>query len=260
MIVAGVDIGSRIAKAVIMKDGEVISQSMDYMGVDSAQIGLEVLTKAADDSQLEQKDIQYVVATGYGRIIAPYADYIISEISCHARGVNYYFPSVRTLFDLGGQDSKVINCNEDGKVLMFAMNDKCAGGAGRFLEHMAKLLDVPLEDMGRVALESETPVQLNRQCVIYSKSEALSFLKKGAEKRDIINGINRSLVIRILDLLARVPVKKDVAVSGGLSKNRGVVKNMEEQLGLKVLVPPEPLITGAVGAALFACDRVEQGE
>jgi len=252
MIAAGIDIGSRSAKAVIINEKRIMSQAICDSGPESAKTALKVMNEVMKKTNISIKDIDYIVATGYGRIVVPFANKNISEISCHAKGINYYFPQVRTILDMGGQDCKAIRCDENGKVTNFVMNDKCAGGTGRFIELMGDLLKIPLEDIGELSLQSKDNIQFSNICAIYAKTEALSLLKKGINKKDILAGLHDAIASRCISLLRRVSVEKEFAISGGIAKNIGMVKKLEEKLNLKALIAPDPQIIGALGAACQA--------
>lgn len=258
MLFAGIDVGSRIAKAVIIDKNELVSYGTRGTGVDSARTAMATIEDSLEGTGLSPRDMDYIVATGYGRVLVPFANEIVSEITCHARGMNWYFPSVRTIFDMGGEDSKVINCDGRGRVTRFAMNDKCAGGTGRFLELMADILEIPLEELGKVSLESDKPWVFCNQCVVYEKLEALSLLKRGIPKADIVAGIHQALVIRVIELAHRgTVIEGDVALAGGLTRNPGIVARINKELALESLLPSEPLIVGALGAALIAGEHVK---
>ena len=257
MIVAGIDIGSRNSKAVIMEDGRISSYAICDTGPESAKTASTVTDEALKGTGLLLRDINYVVATGYGRVLVPFAEENITEISCHAKGAHWYFPTARTILDMGGQDCKAINCNERGQVTKFVMNDRCAGGTGRFLELMAELFRIPLEQIGEVALQSERTIPFTTGCALYAKSEAMSLLKKGESKKDLLAAIHVILSARSLDLLRRISIEADFVISGGVSKNIGMVTKLREKVGLEPLIAPEPLIIGAVGAALFAEERFQ---
>ena len=255
MLVAGIDIGSRISKGVIMGEGKILSYSICDTRLDSVETAMRTMNEAMNGTGLSLKDMRYIVATGYGRVLAPFANEIVSEITCHAKGVHWYFPSARTIIDIGGQDTKGINCDENGRVTGFVMNDKCAGGTGRFLETMADVMGIPLEEIGELSLQSKQPLQLNTHCVVYEKSEALLQLKRGVAKSDILAGIHDALATRVLDLLAKISIEKEFVFAGGVSKNIGMARKLQEKIGLEPLIAPEPLILGAVGAALIASEK-----
>ena len=256
MIVAGIDIGSKSAKAVIMEDNQLLQEGFCDTGPESAKTARKIMEEVTKGAGITLGDINYIVSTGYGRVVVPFAQGNISEISCHAKGIHWHFPEVRTILDMGGQDCKAIRCDEDGKITSFVMNDKCAGGTGRFLELMAELLELPLEEIGPVSLESEEKILLSTICAIYAKTEALSMLKKGVSKKDILAGLHEAIASRCVNLLRRVSVKKEFAITGGIAKNVGMVKKLEEKIKLKPLIAGEPQTIGALGAALFAREKL----
>ncbi|MFH1351234.1 MAG: acyl-CoA dehydratase activase [Pseudomonadota bacterium] len=260
MRVAGVDIGSRSGKAVIMEDGEIISSSICDTILKSGEIARLTIEGALEKAGLTLGDIQYTIATGYGRFVVPYASGVISEISCHGKGIHYYFPSVRTILDIGGQDSKVIRINERGRVIDFIMNDKCAGGTGRFLEMIADVLQVPGEEVERLHFQSRKRLPFSSICVVFVKSEVLTMLREGEEKSDIIAGLNDSVATAGFGLLKKTSIKKDLSITGGVAKNAGVVERIREKTGLDPLLAPDPQIVGALGAAVFARERLLAGQ
>lgn len=255
MIVAGIDIGSRAAKAVVMNDGDIISSVICDTGPESVKTSQMTMERVLTGTGLSLADVQYVVATGYGRVLVPFARENISEISCHARGISWYFPSVRTILDMGGQDCKAINCDASGRVTNFVMNDKCAGGTGRFLEMIAEVLNIPLGDIGDVALKSGQPISFNTICAVFAKSEAIGYLRRGVRKSDILAGLNEAIATRCLSLLKRVSIEKEFSITGGIAKNKGMIARLREKVGLEPLLCADPQIVGALGAALFAGER-----
>jgi len=259
MIVAGVDIGSLSGEAVIIKDDDILSYSIVRTGAHSAKTAEKATEEALKKTSLSFKDIEYTVATGYGRIVVPFANENITEISCHAKGANYLFPSVRTILDMGGQDCKAIRCNETGKVTNFAMNDKCAAGTGRFCDVMAEVLDIPLEEIGEVSLQAEKAAMVSSACAVFAKSEVVTLLRSGSPKSEILSGIHEAIADRVFGLLQRVGIEKDFIITGGIAKNIGVVKKIAGKAGLEPLISEEPQIVGALGAALFAKERYNKG-
>ena len=257
MIVAGIDIGSRAAKAVVMNDGNIVSSVICDTGPESVRTSQMTMARVLDGTGLSLDNVEYVVATGYGRVLVPFANENISEISCHARGITWYFPEVRTILDMGGQDCKAINCDADGRVNNFIMNDKCAGGTGRFLEMIADVLNIPLEKIGETALESKQAIPFNTICAVFAKSEAIAYLRKGVSKGDILAGLNEAIATRCLNLLKRVSIEKEFTITGGIAKNRGMVAQLREKVGFEPLLCEDPQIIGAWGAALFAKDRCQ---
>jgi predicted CoA-substrate-specific enzyme activase len=252
---AGIDIGSRAAKAVIIENGSILSSVICDTGPESVKTSNMTIEAVLKGPGLSLNDIQYIVATGYGRVLVPFANENISEISCHARGINWYFPGVRTILDMGGQDCKAISCDGDGRVTNFIMNDKCAGGTGRFLEIIAEVLNTPLEEIGDLALKSKTAIPFNTICAVFAKSEAISYLRKGVAKSDILAGLHEAIATRSLNLLKRVSIEKEFSITGGIAKNRGMVAKLREKTGMEPLLSEDPQIIGALGAAIFAQER-----
>lgn len=262
MLVAGIDIGSLSGKCVILRNDErikIISSAVILTGPDSEGTAQEVMQKALAEAGLSFHDLSYIVSTGYGRVNVPFADENITEISCHARGINWVFPQVRTILDMGGQDCKAISCGQNGKVLDFVMNDKCAAGTGRYLERIAATLGVGLEEVGPLSMTGrETPAEIKSYCTVFAERDVITLLRQGRNKKDIIAGACDAIVKRIMTLLLKVGVQKDFSVSGGVAKNIGIVKRLEERLGMKAYVAPNPQIIGALGAALYASERGER--
>jgi predicted CoA-substrate-specific enzyme activase len=255
MIVAGIDIGSRAAKAILMNDGEIVSSFIGDTGPESVKTANMTIRAVLRDTGLSLNDIDYVVATGYGRILVPFANENVSEISCHARGIHYQYPSVRTILDMGGQDCKAIRCDAEGNVVNFVMNDKCAGGTGRFLEMIADVLGVNLDEIGDLALKSEKAIPFNTICAVFARSEAIAHRRKGVVSSDILAGLNEAISVRCLNLLKKVSIEKDFTITGGIAKNKGMVAKISEKVGLQPLLAEDPQIIGALGAALFARSR-----
>lgn len=256
MYYAGIDIGSRGAKAVILKDAKIVSYAIGETGADSAGSAVGVFEKVAKPIGLTLNDMSYIIATGYGRVAVPFSNGNVSEISCHAKGTCSCAPAVRTILDMGGQDCKAINCDENGVVTKFVMNDKCAGGTGRFLEVIADILGLELKEIGPASLQSTEKLPFNTICAVFAKSDAYALLKKGAPKADILAGLHEAIATRAHNLLKRVDIQKDFAITGGIAKNVGMVAKMREKMGMEpVLIKPDPQIAGALGAALFARDR-----
>jgi predicted CoA-substrate-specific enzyme activase len=255
-IVAGIDIGSRAAKAVLMKDGEIASTVIGDTLPDSVMTSTTTMSNLLEGTGLTIDNIDCIVATGYGRVLVPFAKENVSEISCHARGINWYFPSVRTVLDMGGQDCKAISVDGQGRVTKFVMNDKCAGGTGRFLEMIAEVLGVPLDESGVLATQSRNPVPFNTVCAVFAKTEAIAYRRKGAEKGDILCGLNDAIAQRSLNLLKRVGIQPDFSITGGIAKNKGMVAKLTEKVGMEPRLCPDPQLAGALGAALYAEERL----
>lgn len=257
MIVAGVDIGSLSAKAVIMQDDGLLASAIILSGPDSAATAKSVIDQALEFIGLSLEKVDYLISTGYGRVNVPFSHGNVTEISCHAKGTSWLFPRVRTILDMGGQDCKAIRCNEKGKVTNFIMNDKCAAGTGRYLERIARLVQLPLEEIGPRSLEPlNGALNVDSYCVMFAENDILQLLREGRQINDILAGATEALIKRILSLLERVGIEKDFSISGGVAKNIGVVKRLEERLGLKACLAFDPQLVGAIGAALFAREKL----
>ena len=188
----------------------------------------------------------------------PFANKDISELTCHGKGAHSFLPKVRTIIDVGGQDCKVIKVNKDGKILDFAMNDKCAAGTGRFLEVMAKTLELKLEELGPISLQSNNQAKITAQCSVFTETEVVSLMADGTEVADIVAGIHDTIASRIMTLVYRVGLEEEITISGGVAKNIGVVTFLENKMGLKTIkLPIDPQIIGAMGAALLAKEELE---
>jgi (R)-2-hydroxyacyl-CoA dehydratese activating ATPase len=246
---AGIDIGSTMTKVVIVSD-KIESSLIGPTGPEHRKLANKVMEKALMKANLLFDDLAYIVATGYGRINVPFADKQITEITCHARGLQSLLPTVRTVIDIGGQDSKGIKMKA-GKVTDFVMNDKCAAGTGRFLEVIADALGVSLESLGERSLAAQKAITIGNTCTVFAEHEVISQLANGASVNDLIAGIHEAVATRVYAMVKKLKVEKEVAVTGGGAKNIGLVKAVEGKFGFPLLVPPEPLITGALGAALM---------
>ena len=259
---AGVDVGSTQTKAVIIDDNlEIVGRALVETGARvtlAAENAYEVAVRDADIHE-EEEGVGFIVGTGYGRYKVTFGDAQTTEISCHGRGAVHMFPSTRTVVDMGGQDTKAIRVNPTGEILDFVMNDKCAAGTGRFLGAAATALDIPLGDLGPTALRSEHPVKISTTCTVFADSEILSWLGKGKKVEDILMGVHRSVVSRSLSLMRRVGIEQEVTFTGGVANNVGMVEVLNEELGFGVNVSSESHYMGALGAALFAMDRIVAG-
>jgi predicted CoA-substrate-specific enzyme activase len=214
---------------------------------------------AMKDGAIQEEEVQFVVGTGYGRYRVTFGDLQITEISCHARGAAHMFPGTRTVVDMGGQDTKAIRLGPAGEVLDFCMNDKCAAGTGRFLGAAAAALEIPLEELGPTALRAQYPVKISTTCTVFAESEVLSWLCKGKKIEDILLGVHQSIVARSLGLMRRVGIEPEVTFTGGVSRNVGIVAQLNSALGFPVNLSPEAHFMGALGGALFAMDHILQG-
>ena len=253
---AGVDIGSTMTKVVIVSD-RIETALIGPTGPEHRKLANKVMEDALSQANLKFEELSYVVATGYGRINVPFADRQITEITCHAKGLHSILPTVKTIIDIGGQDSKGIRI-KDGKVINFVMNDKCAAGTGRFLEVVADSLGVALEKLGGVSLQASRATPISSTCTVFAEHEVVNQLANGEPVANLVAGVHESIATRVYSLVRKLQIEKDIAVTGGGAKNIGLVKALEAKFGSPVLVPPEPLITGALGAALLGKEKCEK--
>lgn len=252
MITAGIDIGSITAKAVVLSDGRILGSKVAFTGYNARQAGKSVFEDLLEDLGMDKSSIEKTVSTGYGRNSVKFADKAMTEIICHGAGAHYLNPEVRSIIDVGGQDSKVLTIDSDGRVKDFAMNDKCAAGTGRFLEVMARALESDLDDFGDLSLKSDKPSKISSICTVFAESEVISLISKGKSREDIIAGIHESVASRISSMARRVGVKEPVMMTGGVARNIGVVRALEKALDVSIEVSEFAQVNGAVGAAIIA--------
>jgi len=252
MITAGIDIGSITAKTAVLSDGRILGSKVVFTGYNASQAGQSVFEDLLRELGLDASSIEKTISTGYGRNSVKFADKAMTEIICHGAGAHYLNPEVRSVIDVGGQDSKVLTIDSDGRVKDFAMNDKCAAGTGRFLEVMARALESDLDDFGIVSLKSDNPSKISSICTVFAESEVISLISKGESREDIIAGIHESVASRISSMARRVGVKEPVMMTGGVARNIGVVRALEKALGVSIEVSEFAQINGAVGAAIMA--------
>ena len=258
MYVLGIDSGSTSTNAVIMdQDRKIKAFSVVRTGAKSGVSAQKALEEVLGKAGLSREDIAWIVSTGYGRVSIDFADENVTEISCHGKGAHYFNPGIRTILDIGGQDSKAIKLNEQGEVKDFVMNDKCAAGTGRFLEMIARTLEVSLDELGEIALASREDIEITSMCSVFAESEVISLIANNKEKADIANGVCRAIAGKAFGLLRRVNMEPGFMMTGGVAKNPGVVRAVEEKIGAKLYICQEPEIVGAAGAALYALEQME---
>ncbi len=260
IISAGVDVGSVSTQSVVMIDGEIYCYANMRTGSDSPDSANRSMTWALNGTELPLNKIEFTVGTGYGRVNVPFAKRAITEIACHARGANFmYGPTIRTVLDMGGQDCKAIRCDQRGKVTAFLMNDKCAAGTGRGMEVFADLLQVHINEVGKMSLVEEEPEPVSSTCVVFAKSEAVALLRKGWSKDKVLAAYCGAMAHRVVTLLERLGVEDDFAITGGIAKNIGVVSRIEKELKITAPEPNiDPQLAGAIGGALFGKALVEK--
>lgn len=255
MITMGIDIGSTSSKAVIMEDGNrVLAKHVVQLGIGTD--GPENAYKAAlEQACLIRENIDCILATGYGRMTFPEADCQSSELVCHGKGMHYLIPGIHTVVDIGGQDAKVLQINDHGALQTFVMNDKCAAGTGRFLDVMAKVLNVKVWELGKISFQAKKELHISNVCTVFAESEVISHLAAGESIPDIVAGIHRSVAKRVAGLGNRIGFRSDIAMSGGVALNQGVVAAMEREVKCEVKTHPDAQLAGAYGAALIAYEK-----
>ncbi len=257
MYTLGIDIGSTACKAVALKDGkEIVGKSIIQTGTGTSG-PQRVYEGLFETSGLKPENITRTVVTGYGRMTFERADKQISELSCHARGVNFLVPEARTVIDIGGQDAKALKLSPKGKMLGFVMNDKCAAGTGRFLDVMAKILELSVSELAETGERATQRVQISNICTVFAESEVISHLASGKKREDIVAGIHLSVANRVAGLVRRIGIEPEIVMTGGVAQNAGVVKAMSEVLELPISAAPMAQFTGALGAAIYAFEETQ---
>ncbi|HET8576898.1 MAG TPA: acyl-CoA dehydratase activase [Methylomirabilota bacterium] len=255
---AGVDVGSTQTKALIVDESHaIIARSLISTGANVTKAAENAFVKAFEAAGLDRAAIGYIVGTGYGRYKVTFGDAQITEITCHARGAHSLFPATRTVIDMGGQDTKAIKVGPDGSVVDFSMNDKCAAGTGRFLSAAADVTGVGLDEIGGLSLQAKNPVRLTSVCTVFVESDIMSYLAQRKTIEDILGGVHKAIATRTMSLVRRVGVEEEVTFTGGVSRNIGMVRALEEVLGTSINVSEEGHYMGALGAALFALERAQ---
>jgi len=254
MITAGIDMGSKTVKVVIIRDGEIIGKAKTLAGFEAGGAAEQAFAQALDEAGIAIDDVEAIVATGAGRKNAPYSTRDITEVGGDARGVIRLFPSARTVLDVGAEEGRAIRCTEDGKVLDFALNEKCAAGAGAFTESMSRALEVPVEELGPMSLKSTKSIPMNAQCAVFAESEVVTLVHLKTPKPDIARAVHDAIASRIVSLARKVGYEPDVVLIGGVAHNPGFVDSLERALECKVIIPENPEFIGAYGAALAAAE------
>lgn len=256
MIVAGIDMGGKVAKAIVMKDGEVLGQASTLTGIKRAEAAEKVYAEALKEAGLRREDVECVVATGSGAARVEFADGRIPDAAADARGVTHLLPSVRTILDVGAEEGRAIKCSPDGRVLDFAVNEKCAAGTGTFIEAMARALEVRTEEIGELALRSTQSIPMNAQCAVFGESEVVSLVHSKVPKPDIARSVHDAIAGRIGSVARIVGLEDDIALVGGVARNVGFVESLKKELGREIKVLEEPDFVGALGCALAAAAGV----
>ena len=261
-IVAGCDVGSLTSKAVIMKNGRIIGSSIIKSRPRPQDSADATLAAALENAGISRSEIGCCVGTGYGREKIGFVDELVSEISCHGKGARWLMPSVETIIDIGGQDCKTMKIDADGRVLRFTTNDKCASGTGRFLEVMAKVLGIGIDELGKLSLKARSPITLASTCTVWAQADVIKYINSGVSIEDIGAGINTAMASRVAILVNSLKPEGDILMTGGVAKNIGVVSTLEKLLGVRIKKArkADPQIAGAIGAALLAMERIAGGK
>lgn len=255
---AGVDVGSTQTKAIIIDEsGRIAGRALIDTGANVVLAAQNAFNLCLTEQSIREEEIEYVIGTGYGRYRVTFGNSQVTEISCHGRGAVHMFPRTRTVIDMGGQDTKAIRVSPIGEIDDFCMNDKCAAGTGRFLGAAATALEIPLSELGPTALASKKPVRISTTCTVFAESEVLTWLAKGKKVEDILWGVHQSIASRSSALLRRIGVEEEVTFTGGVTKNLGMIRALEEKLEVKLNVSDDSHFMGALGAALFALDHIK---
>jgi len=261
MLVAGVDVGSTATKAALLDENKrVLALALVDTGANVVRAAERAFRAALAEARVEDWDVTYTVGTGYGRYRVPFGDAQVTEIGCHAKGASFLFPATRTILDMGGQDTKAIRIGDGADVQDFCMNDKCAAGTGRFLEAAAEVLGLKLEELGEVATQAKKPMKITNVCTVFVEQEIVMHLARGCPVEDILAGLHWTIAGRSIGLLRRVGLEPEITFTGGVARNAGVVRALEERLATKLNVAPQSQHIGAIGAALFAWERAAHGE
>jgi predicted CoA-substrate-specific enzyme activase len=260
-IAAGVDVGSTQTKAVIMSDNggiKLLARALVDTGANVQRAGERAFDACCQNAGLQSGDVGFVVGTGYGRYKIAFGNTQMTEITCHAKGASFLCPGTRTVIDMGGQDSKAISVGASGEVLDFVMNDKCAAGTGRFLANSADVMGISLDEVGPLSLQAKHPVKIATVCTVFVESDILSYLAQGKTAEDILGGVHIAIAKRTLSLARRLKLEPEITMTGGVARNIGMVQALEQVMGRKMQVSPDAQFMGAVGAALFALEKLDQ--
>jgi len=255
--VIGIDIGSAFSKGILMRDKKIVGTYVMPSGGNYAVAAKKVKEELLSKTELSPTDVSYSVATGYGAKNVSYANDVITDITCHSRGIFFQFPMVRTVVDVGDLFSKAFRIDEKGNSLTFLLSGKCAGGSARVLQVIAKVLHVKVEEIGALSLKSKKRVDFNTGCAVFAETEAVSRIAEGASKEDLLAGIHRALAAQINSLAERVGIEREYALVGGGAQDVGLVKAVEETVGYEIIIPKEPHLTAALGAAVIAGEKVK---
>jgi benzoyl-CoA reductase subunit D len=257
VITAGIDMGTQSVKVVILKDEAIVSRGQAFSGFEPAKAAEQAVYEALKKVKLSLTDVNHVTATGSAMEMAPYANSTISMMGADAKAGVYLFPKARTIIDVGAEEARAVKCDEKGIMIDFVVNERCAAGAGTFIEAMARALEVKLEEMGPLALKAERASPINATCVIFGESDVVSLIHRQESKPEIARAIFDAMADRVSSMVYRLGVNPDVVLVGGVAKDVGFVASLKRKLGIDILIPEQPEFVGALGAALVAASRVK---
>ncbi|TET89292.1 MAG: CoA activase [Methanomassiliicoccales archaeon] len=259
MYVAGIDMGAKYVKVVVLDDGQIKSKSISLSGFNLTESAERTFNDALESGGISKDEIKHITSTGVGKKEVPFRNDEITQVGAAAKGATFLFPNSRTIIEVGAEEGKALRCDERGRVMDFVVNEKCAAGAGAFTEAMSRALEIPLEEMGPLSLKSENAVPMNAQCAVFAESEVVTLVHAKTAKQDIARAIHDAMASRISSMTRRLSIEKDVALIGGLARNVGFVESLKRDLNMDLLVPEDPDYVGALGAALAARERAEGG-
>jgi benzoyl-CoA reductase subunit D len=260
VITAGIDLGTQSVKAVILKDGIILARGQAFSGFDPAKAAEQAVGEALKKAQLTLKDVNHFTATGSGMDIAPYSSSTVSMVGAVAKAGVFLFPKARTIIDIGAEEARAVRCDEKGMMAEFVVNERCAAGAGTFIEAMARALEVKLEDMGPLSLKAERASPINASCVIFGESDVVTLIHRQESKPEIARAVFDAMADRVSSMVHRLGVNPDVVLVGGVAKDVGFVASLKRKLGLDIFIPEYPEFAGALGAALTAASRVKEAK
>lgn len=256
MITTGIDCGAKNTKVIILKDGKILAKSSVLSGFDQKKAVEKALNQALKETGLSKDNLEYIMVTGRGKYEVK-ANSTITEVGAAAKAINNIFPFARTVIDVGAEEGRAVKINEKGKIIDFAVNEKCAAGAGTFTETIARALEIKVEEMGLLSLKSQKEVPLNAQCAVFAESEVVSLIHAKYAKEDIVRAVHNAIADRIASMTRKIGIEKEVALVGGVAKNIGFVDSLKKNLGLNLLIPDDPEFIGALGAALIATEKAK---
>lgn len=258
VVSAGVDMGTQRIKVVIIKDDQIVTQKQNYSGFEPSKVAEQTFNDALKTANMSPEEVQHITATGAGVGMVLFANSTISMMGADAKAGTYFFPTARTVIDVGAEDARAVKCDENGVMIDFVVNARCAAGAGTFIEAMGRALEVELEDMGPLSLKAERASPINASCVIFAESDVVSLIHKEEPKSEIARAIFDAMAERVSSMVHRLGISPDVILVGGVAKDVGFVDSLKRRLGMQILIPEEPIFAGAVGAALVAAKRAQR--